>query len=436
MDIEDLVQKGPNKRLTSGVYHVAPLSNASIRYKIIGEASEKSIPILFTPGGQSGIPSSRMCIHPTVFMNEDELRKEYVDGISPEPTIARRVITPLVKRYICGCGLITHTLGVMNCSQIKMLEDTLTKLNKNNNNYKYFFLIWDRRNHGGSQLIFRDGDELLPEPVHHSNDLRDLLDYLSIDKIIVSGTSSGARLALTFSTIYPDRVLCMVLMNMTSGELAGRFLAKNYYRQHALNATGNQPPLSSGFTEEFEEIIDFHHSLPKPQAPASMPSNANAISCGFFDCSSNSAPHYGMKEVLKSDHFSNLVAYGDSLQNAVGSSSEREEYLKMIDPQMFARIMHAWADFMETTMMEPVVGVTSSQIKSLTDTSALVIHSFVPEDGLHTREGNLGLARLLPRGEFYGCTSGMHLTSGWQDIFVSFVKRITEANIPQPVRIP
>ncbi|PSL53524.1 pimeloyl-ACP methyl ester carboxylesterase [Saccharothrix carnea] len=63
---------------------------------------------------------------------------------------------------------------------------------------------YDARGHGGSSPV--------TGPFAHHEDLKDLLDGLGLDRVTLVGLSLGARTAIDFALLHPDRVVDLVLV--------------------------------------------------------------------------------------------------------------------------------------------------------------------------------------------------------------------------------
>uniref|UniRef100_A0A0G4I143 AB hydrolase-1 domain-containing protein n=1 Tax=Chromera velia CCMP2878 TaxID=1169474 RepID=A0A0G4I143_9ALVE len=98
---------------------------------------------------------------------------------------------------------------------------------------RFCVILWDRRNIGGSEVVYKEGDGEIPEWEHQAHDLKNLLDALGItEPVICIGESSGSRTSLNFAIHYPERVAALVLMNMTGGFKSVDFLARYYYEKY------------------------------------------------------------------------------------------------------------------------------------------------------------------------------------------------------------
>jgi len=76
----------------------------------------------------------------------------------------------------------------------------------------YRVITYDNRGHGRS-----DSPERGYSLEHFSEDLRGLIDYLELGKIVLIGLTMGAMTALRFALDHPDRLQAMVLVGATDG---------------------------------------------------------------------------------------------------------------------------------------------------------------------------------------------------------------------------
>ena len=73
----------------------------------------------------------------------------------------------------------------------------------------FYLVVYDQRGHGGSAI---GGDNFSSALL--AEDLKILTDYLQIEKSFVLGHSFGARTAVQFSVLYPERVKGLVIEDM------------------------------------------------------------------------------------------------------------------------------------------------------------------------------------------------------------------------------
>lgn len=93
----------------------------------------------------------------------------------------------------------------------------------------YRVLLHDRRNCGASDVAF---DASKSEYEVWADDLDALLRQFDMSPAIIGGSSSGARLALTYALHYPQSVRALILWRVTGGGFAVKRLAEKYYDQY------------------------------------------------------------------------------------------------------------------------------------------------------------------------------------------------------------
>ena len=112
-------------------------------------------------------------------------------------------------------------------------------------------LLHDRRNCGASDVGF---DAQRSEFQMWADDLEGLRLALGLGPIIVGGSSSGARLALTYALGYPEAVSALLLMRITGGRFAVDRLVEKYFDVHSrAAAAGGMAAVCE--TEHFAEMI-------------------------------------------------------------------------------------------------------------------------------------------------------------------------------------
>ncbi len=115
----------------------------------------------------------------------------------------------------------------------------------------YRVLLHDRRNCGASDVGF---DAKRSEFEMWADDMHGLLGHLGMRPAIIGGSSSGARLALTYALRYPDAVSALLLMRITGGSFAVTRLVEKYFDVHSrAAATGGMAAVCE--TEHFAEVI-------------------------------------------------------------------------------------------------------------------------------------------------------------------------------------
>lgn len=93
----------------------------------------------------------------------------------------------------------------------------------------YRVLIHDRRNCGASECAF---DASRSEYEIWADDLAELLQRLGATTVIVGGSSSGSRLALTYARKYAAGLRALLLWRVTGGKFAATRLVEQYYDQY------------------------------------------------------------------------------------------------------------------------------------------------------------------------------------------------------------
>jgi len=163
----------------------------------------------------------------------------------------------------------------------------------------YRVLLHDRRNCGASDASF---DPSKSEYEVWADDLDALLKHFDMAPAIIGGSSSGARLALTFALRHPKSVRALVLWRVTGGGFAVKRLAERYYDQYV-----------------------------------------------------RLAGEGGMAAVCGEEHFAELIR----------KRSSNRERLMAIDPKEFIRIMQAWrAPFVAGAEL-PLIGTTEADLRSI-----------------------------------------------------------------------
>jgi len=163
----------------------------------------------------------------------------------------------------------------------------------------YRVLLHDRRNCGASDLAF-DGSR--SEYEIWADDLHALLTQLNGLPAVLSGGSSGGRLALLFALKYPDAVRALLLYRITGGPFAAKRLAYQYYDQYI-----------------------------------------ELVRSG------------GMQAVAESEHFAERIKV----------NPKNRERLLAIDPKQFVDVMTRWRSYFVASADLPVIGVTEQQLNSI-----------------------------------------------------------------------
>lgn len=163
----------------------------------------------------------------------------------------------------------------------------------------YRVLLHDRRNCGASDASF---DPSRSEYEVWADDLNELLKHFGMAPAVIGGSSSGARLALTFALRHPQSVRALCLWRVTGGGFAVKRLAEQYYDQYVRLANEG-----------------------------------------------------GMAAVCASEHFAELIRKRPS----------NRERLMAYDPNEFIKVMQAWrAPFVAGADL-PLIGTTEADLRSI-----------------------------------------------------------------------
>jgi len=163
----------------------------------------------------------------------------------------------------------------------------------------YRVLLHDRRNCGASDASF---DPTRSENEVWADDLDELLKQFDMAPAIIGGSSSGARLALTFALRHPKSVRALVLWRVTGGGFAVKRLAERYYDQYV-----------------------------------------------------RLAGEGGMAAVCTEEHFAELIRKRPS----------NRERLMAIDPKEFIKIMQAWRAPSGAGAELPLIGTSETDLRSI-----------------------------------------------------------------------
>ncbi len=136
----------------------------------------------------------------------------------------------------------------------------------------YRVLLHDRRNCGASDVGF---DARRSEYELWADDLHALLRHLGMLPAIVGGSSSGARLALTFALRHRQSVRALLLIRVTGGQFAVDRLVEKYYDSN-MRAAAAGGMLSVCETEHFAEVI---RNRPENRALLMAMKPADFIAC-------------------------------------------------------------------------------------------------------------------------------------------------------------
>lgn len=190
-------------------------------------------------------------------------------------------------------------------------------------------LLHDRRNTGRSGVSIED---TASEFEVWADDAMALLRELGAERAILAGSSSGCRMSILTALRHPGIARALFLMRPTGGEFAVRRLARRYY---------------TIFIE--------------------------------------AAERGGMAEVLRTDHFRDLVE----------AEPARAETLLAIPPEHFIRVMRRWRDSLEQGLHTPILGATETELRQLDLPTCIVPGN----DNTHSRATGLLLAGIIPDAE-------------------------------------
>lgn len=167
-------------------------------------------------------------------------------------------------------------------------------------------LLHDRRNCGASEVAF---DGSASEHEVWADDLYELGRQLGAHRLVVGGSSAGARLAILYAIRHPNALGGLLLWRLTGGQEAVDRLSENYYGQYIELA-------SKG----------------------------------------------GMQAICESEHFKERIATRPS----------NRERLMAIDAEQFLKVMNFWRDrFLESASL-PVVGATEADLRAITVPACLI----------------------------------------------------------------
>lgn len=205
--------------------------------------------------------------------------------------------------------------GRREMGNVRTLADRLARTG-------YRVLIHDRRNCGTSDVAF-DGSR--SEYEIWADDLHALLTRLNGLPAVLSGGSSGGRLALLFALKYPDAVRALLLYRITGGPFAAKRLAYQYYDQYIELVRGG-----------------------------------------------------GMQAVAESEHFAERIK----------ANPKNRERLLAMDPQQFVDVMTQWRSHFVASADLPVIGVTEQQLNSIKVPTCIIpgndrTHSHITGNAAH-----------------------------------------------------
>lgn len=226
----------------------------------------------------------------------------------------------------------------------------------------YTVLTWDRRNIGASEVRYASGEESIGESNLQASDLKQLVDLLSFSPAVLVGGSSGTRASLLFAQTNPSDVQGLVLLDPTQGEVAAQVLASNYFSQYI-------------------DIVK-----------------------------------YGGPTLLKK------TAYYSDL---VSENSANSDIIDGLDRNVFINHMQTSADQLKSTGSGPILGFSTTAELNAIKSTALVVHTQISNDGMHTAQAAQTLRDSLGSAEDNVVwASGLgtpNAASTWRDDIVNFI---------------
>jgi 2-succinyl-6-hydroxy-2,4-cyclohexadiene-1-carboxylate synthase len=121
-------------------------------------------------------------------------------------------------------------------------------------------LMVDLIGHGGTES---PGDMARYDIQKAANDLKELLDQLGIEKADLLGYSMGGRTAITFASLFPERVRKLVLESTTPGLVNSEDRDARIQQDHKL--------ADKIESEGVERFIDFWESIPLFRSQLNLP---------------------------------------------------------------------------------------------------------------------------------------------------------------------
>ncbi len=174
-----------------------------------------------------------------------------------------------------------------------------------------------------------------------AEDLHELLREIDALPAYIGGSSSGCRLAMILALRRPEDVRGLLLWRVTGGAHAAERLTNQYYSSHI-----------------------------------------------------EAAMHGGMAAVCRLDHWSEVIA----------ANPEARGLLMEFDPYDFIGRMTRWRQSFLAGADHPVIGLSPSQLRSLTMPSCICPGS----DPVHPRAAGQAAHRLMPNAELHQVVSDDH----------------------------
>jgi pimeloyl-ACP methyl ester carboxylesterase len=213
-------------------------------------------------------------------------------------------------------------------------------------------ILWDRRNCGASDVRIEDA----PSELHlWADDLHALLHALNMAPAYLGGGSNGCVFSLLMAHRYPQDVRGLLLFDPPTGDpdLLKPFEEAHYYE-----------PARVAAEQGMDAVI------------------AHSLKIWTRMISGASAP----------DSFDWAATW---VAETCRDSARNREYLRALDPQVFAAVMNRWGDADMLPRAE-VGWLSDEEIRQIT-APALIAHGF---DAVHPREAAEALRALLPNAEW------------------------------------
>jgi pimeloyl-ACP methyl ester carboxylesterase len=228
-------------------------------------------------------------------------------------------------------------------------------------------LLHDRRNTGASDIVIAGADS---EEIIWTDDLNALLQQLNATPAFISGSSSGARMAIRMALRHPASVAGLLLFRVTGGPFAAGRLPENYYGQYI-----------------------------------------------------TAAAQGGMDAVLATPHY----------QACRAANPASEARLRAMDPADYIAVMSTWRDQFIADAHHPVMGASPAQLATLrvptlvipgndkthSRSSGLAAHELIPGAELYELPIEDQDVALVPFEDWAG------LEDEIAGVFAGFIRRVT-----------
>lgn len=213
-------------------------------------------------------------------------------------------------------------------------------------------ILWDRRNCGASDVRIADA----PSELHlWADDLHALLHALDMAPAYVGGGSTGCVFSLLMAHRYPEDVRGLLLFDPPTGDpdLLQPFSEAHYHALARVAAAQGMEAAIAHSLEVWTRMI------------------RGEVSPGAFDWVTT-----WLAEVCR-------------------ASERNRSYLRALDPQLFAAVLHRWGEA-DVQPRAEVGWLRDDEIRQIT-APALIAHGFDP---VHPRAAAEALRALLPNAEW------------------------------------